>query len=242
MRKFLFFILALFSFTLIVAQQQTENCPFGGRENCTGYCGLFTDGNGDGFCDYALLTGEKKTEKQDTVVKKTSVETSNALTQSQTQKAETKDDKSPNAKTQTSDEVKDSSDVVTELSDELPVTQNATKDNVKEEKETASSDFHFWSLLIVALILYILSVIAVKTNLIQKNVQIKIWNCVWLVTFCISFILGLYIVLANPCSGSLTYNTVKRFYFEFSMFTSVLALIHILWNLSYFKNIMKDAK
>lgn len=51
-------IATVFSITLF-AQQKTENCPLGGRENCTGFCGNFTDANKDGYCDYSKLKDNK---------------------------------------------------------------------------------------------------------------------------------------------------------------------------------------
>ena len=55
-------IATLFCVTLF-AQQKTENCPFGGRENCTGYCGRFVDENNDKYCDYSKLTDTTNIDK-----------------------------------------------------------------------------------------------------------------------------------------------------------------------------------
>ena len=61
-----FFVLLLISlfFSVAYCQQEPEKCPFGGREDCTGYCGLFTDENEDGFCDYSILTNQKNEQEE----------------------------------------------------------------------------------------------------------------------------------------------------------------------------------
>ncbi|MCQ2327452.1 MAG: hypothetical protein MJZ71_07810 [Bacteroidales bacterium] len=60
MKKKVFLLVASMIFTLACfAQQQTDKCPMGGRVDCTGFCGTFTDKNSDGFCDYSKLSGKK---------------------------------------------------------------------------------------------------------------------------------------------------------------------------------------
>ncbi|MBR1770146.1 MAG: hypothetical protein IJ748_06795 [Bacteroidales bacterium] len=64
--KKIFFSLVFTCFALLTfAQQKTENCPFGGRENCTGYCGRFTDENKDSYCDYSKLNEQTKNVEAD---------------------------------------------------------------------------------------------------------------------------------------------------------------------------------
>ncbi len=58
-KKFLTLFVAIMFGVTLFAQQKIENCPFKGRENCTGYCGRFTDENKDGYCDYSKLTDSK---------------------------------------------------------------------------------------------------------------------------------------------------------------------------------------
>lgn len=60
MKKKVFLLVASMIFTLACfAQQQTDKCPMGGRVDCTGFCGTFTDKNSDGYCDYSKLSGKK---------------------------------------------------------------------------------------------------------------------------------------------------------------------------------------
>ena len=48
------------------SQQDNSKCPFGGRENCKGQCGHFTDENKDSYCDYAKLNEKTKDIVTDT--------------------------------------------------------------------------------------------------------------------------------------------------------------------------------
>lgn len=63
----LFSLIALISISIVAfGQQKVENCPFeGGRENCTGFCGRFTDENKDGYCDYSKLTASTQDLEKD---------------------------------------------------------------------------------------------------------------------------------------------------------------------------------
>lgn len=58
-KKFLTLFIAVVCSITLFAQQKIENCPFKGRENCTGFCGRFIDGNKDGYCDYSKLTDNR---------------------------------------------------------------------------------------------------------------------------------------------------------------------------------------
>lgn len=63
----LFSLIALISISVVAfCQQDTSKCPFeGGRENCTGFCGRFTDQNKDGYCDYSKLTNTTQDLEKD---------------------------------------------------------------------------------------------------------------------------------------------------------------------------------
>ena len=50
---------------LVFAGGLHAQCPFGGKVNCQGACGRFTDENGDGYCDSAILENVKNETKKD---------------------------------------------------------------------------------------------------------------------------------------------------------------------------------
>ena len=54
MKKLLSIAMILASMFLISQTLQAQ-CPFGGKVNCKGECGRFTDENADGYCDFAVL-------------------------------------------------------------------------------------------------------------------------------------------------------------------------------------------
>lgn len=67
MKKLALLVVCTFIGLIAFAQQNTSKCPFGGRENCTGYCGHFTDENKDSYCDYSKLNEKTKDIAKDTV-------------------------------------------------------------------------------------------------------------------------------------------------------------------------------
>lgn len=232
MKRFLFLILCLSVLCLTYAQQDTSQCPFGGRENCTGYCGLFTDNNSDGFCDYSLLTNqnEEKEKKEAATVEK-----------NETQK-ETPEPKA--IKTSENKEIEQSKDevlqeetqplLIEEQSVTITQTATATKTNAK-----ALSPYHFWLLLVITLVLYILSTILVKSKFIKKATHRKIWNFILLITCLVSCLLGVYIVLAKMYGWTMNYMTLLKLHVDFGIVMTIVAIIHILWHIRYFKNMLK---
>lgn len=232
MKRFLFLILFLSALTLTYAQQDTSQCPFGGRENCTGYCGLFTDNNSDGFCDYSLLINqnEEKEKKGATTAEKK--ETQKVTPEPKAIKT------SENKKTEQSKEEVLQEETQPLLVEEQSITNTqtttATKTNTK-----ALSPYHFWLLLIITLVLYVLSTILVKSKFIKKATHRKIWNFILLVTCLVSCLLGVYIVLAKMYGWTMNYMTLLKLHVDFGIVMTIVAIIHILWHIRYFKNMLK---
>lgn len=232
MKRFLFLILFLSALTLIYAQQDTSQCPFGGRENCTGYCGLFTDNNSDGFCDYSLLTNQNE-EKE----KKGATTTEKKETQKTT--PEPKAIKtSENKETEQSKEEVLQEETETFLIEEQSITATQTTTTTKTNTK-ALSPYHFWLLLIITLVLYVLSTILVKSKFIKKATHRKIWNFILLVTCLVSCLLGVYIVLAKMYGWTMNYMTLLKLHVDFGIVMTIVAIIHILWHIRYFKNMLK---
>lgn len=232
MKRLLFLIICLFSFSFIYAQQDTSQCPFGGRVDCTGFCGLFTDNDGDGFCDYSLLTtqNEEKEKKEATTVeqKETQKTTSEPKAIKTIEKKETEQSKDEVSQEETEPFLIEEQTITTTQ------TTPAKKNNVK-----ALSPYHFWLLLIITLVLYILSTILVKSKFIKKATHRKIWNFILLITCLVSCLLGIYIVLAKMYGWTMNYMTLLKLHVDFGIVMTIVAIIHILWHIRYFKNMLK---
>jgi len=236
-----FFVLLLISlfFSVAYCQQEPEKCPFGGREDCTGYCGLFTDENEDGFCDYSILTNQKneqeekkeetKTEKNDSTLSPT-METKSVKTIEQNHKTILKDGI-----------VAESSDTKTKPLTNTLVKQTAEKEQIKPVTKN-HSPYHFWLLFCVTMGLYICSVILVKQRVIRKVTHRKIWNFILLISCLVSCLLGVYIILAKMYGWAMNYMTVLKLHVDFGIVMTIVAIIHILWHLKYFKSLFKSNK
>ncbi len=224
------YILSLTVFIILsfvcFAQQDTEQCPFGGRENCTGYCGLFTDGNKDGYCDYSLLNLPKENKKEEPE-KKTAVEPK-----------EVKKDSVKNSDTPVSDR-EYGNPTFDSLQSVSPTIEEAEEEEVAETTK-AKTPYHFWPLIILTLGLYTCTFFCVKTGNMKKITHRKIWNSILLLTCLVSCLLGLYIVLAKMYGWSMNYMTILQFHVDFGIAMTVIAIIHIIWHWKYFKNMVKS--
>lgn len=209
------------------AQQDTEQCPFGGRENCTGYCGLFTDGNKDGYCDYALLNLPKENKKEQSekppVAEPKAVDTAKDSVQNTQIISSEREYGNP-----TFDSLQNASPTIEEVDSDTEI-----------EKTKAKTPYHFWILLILTLVLYEYTSLLVKYNKMKKITHRKIWNTILLITCLVSCLLGLYIVLAKMYDWSMDYMTILQLHVDFGIVMTIIAIIHIVWHWRYFRNMMK---
>lgn len=235
MKKTFFIAIFMVAFSFISsAQQNTEQCPLGGRENCTGYCGLFTDGNKDGYCDYALLN--LKTDKNRQTNKEN--DTKQSTEKSPIPEPTTvKVDSSQNnvAPASNRDYGNPTFDSLQSLS---PTVEEANLDS-DVEKSKSNTPYHFWILLLLTLGLYACTFFLVEAKKMKKISHRKIWNCVLLITCLVSCLLGLYIVLAKMYDWSMNYMTVLKLHVDFGIVMTIIAIIHIVWHWRYFKNMLK---
>lgn len=232
MKRLLFLCICLFAFVFTYAQQDTSQCPFGGREDCTGYCGLFTDNNADGYCDYSLLTNQNKEQEN----KETAT----------SQKSKTpKTTPEPKAIKTTEQGVTKQSEEDTlkvAFSSEQTISASTTSSQSTTPQVIATkslSPYHFWWLLVVTLILYVFSTLLVKSKKVKKATHRKIWNFILLVTCLVSCLLGVYIVLAKMYGWTMNYMTLLKLHVDFGIVMTIVAIIHILWHIRYFKNMIK---
>lgn len=222
------------AFLGIYAQQDTSQCPFsdrGGRLDCTGYCGNFNDKNADGFCDYSVLSSEKK------------VETKKAKTETRIQENKTKEKiiESKEEFTETKEDIIEKKETVetTTLSE---TTTTQTTNIPPAKRRLTGYQLHFWYICFAIIGIYLLSAVLVKTQKIKKATHRKFWNTILLTTFLVSGLLGLYVAMAKIYEWNFNYTNTMIYHVDFGVAMSIVSLIHIFWHLSYFKNIIKNAK
>ena len=239
MKKLLSIVVLLATFCVVNAQQQPENCPFGGRENCTGYCGLFNDNNNDGFCDYSILTSEKKestpaTQKQET----TSTEKKDTTSVPEKKTTEAKS-------TQTKEETTLTTPTETTIVEEF-VTESltTTETNIvtKPKKVLTGYQSHFMTICLCTILLYCITALLVKSKKMKKVNHRKIWNFLLLVTFLVSCLLGLYIAIARIYDLPMNYKNLILLHVDFGVSMTIISIFHIVWHIKYFKNMFSNAK
>lgn len=220
-------------------------CPFGGKLNCQGACGRFTDENGDGFCDFAILEKVKNETKQDTdELPKAKIETakekkessvhSNTALQSGKQTVKPVDQ---NKKVKEEEIIEDVEEVLVE--EEKVVETSAIEENPTPVANKAKP-YRLISISLVCLCAYFLTFALEKGGKIKKMTHHKIWNGVLLITFLVSCLLGFFLALQlNYHFGMQRFGTILKLHVEFGIAMTIIAVIHIIWHWKYYMHIFK---
>ena len=229
------FVTILLSITCAFSQE--FSCP---QVDCTGQCGAFTDQNGDGFCDHGQLSAKVKEaqrrlkEKQDSIDKAAAAK-QDTKTIKKNDVAVKEDNSVGKVEDATSSEDTSSSVVEEKLDDTAEILPMPDELPVK-----IAPKYHLISITIPLLVLYILSLVLVKKNVITKNLNRKIWNIALTASFLVSGILGMVLVFwLNYGYHPDCYFTVKVLHVEFGIAMAAISIFHILWHLSYYKGIFK---
>lgn len=214
------------------AQQKPENCPFGGKTDCTGECGRFNDHNNDSYCDFARLSAAQtqktiEENKKDTLVPVVSSVTSVSAGTTNVSNAGVSQKEKDEQVSRTFDSLQSLSPTVEE-----PETE-------QEISFSNKTPYHFWLMVISCLVLYGVGELSVKYGRLKKTVHRKIWNTILLVSFLMSCLIGLYLVLAKMYSLSMDYSLLIALHVDVGTIMTVVALIHTFWHLKYFKNLFK---
>jgi len=238
--------LVFFLFALILNAQQ-PTCPFG-VVNCQRPCGRYTDNNGDGICDFDSYFHKKDTvanpkkdvqtnpiNQKDTVVEKEIIKnTPNNTNVSLNEKnSNTENKQITNNKTESINSSNSEIEVANDdIDDELDLTKNI-KAPVKQK---VRYNIVLWSSLTFGL--YFLSLLFMKLSFYSKKIHRRIWNILLLITFLVSGILGLVLVLQiNYAILPSYYFTFLKLHVDFGIGMALISIFHIFWHLNYFKNI-----
>jgi hypothetical protein len=228
------FLISLFGMQSVYAQIE---CPFG-IENCRGGCGRWVDEDGDGVCD---LSVDKSKNPIDTLDNSSVVE-KNMQNSSVDKYPKVSDNKE-------ADEVKlidnhNNNDSMS--SNDTNKTPHAQEVVVIEEFESLPKQtgrkprYSLIFLSSLTIISYIISLLLVRTKLYTRKIHRRIWNMLLLVTFLVSCILGLVLVIQinyGIWMGFLP--QFLKWHVDFGIGMTLISLFHIFWHIKYFKNIFK---
>lgn len=239
-------MLVLVSFILVsLIGFSQSNCPFGGKINCEGACGRFVDNNGDGFCDNGRV------EKVNTAQKNNNTKTISSNTEKKVLTSEEKTKKNLKKTKNLENKTKKNSDDSVSIVNQ----ETTTEENLSENTESSTTimpvnnntkppkPYHFLLISILTLALYAFTAVLVKTKNMKKITHRKIWNVILLITCLVSCLLGLFLAVVKNYDINIMkyYLPILKIHVDFGISMTIIAIIHILWHLKYFKNLVKRA-
>ncbi len=103
------------------------------------------------------------------------------------------------------------------------------------------SSYHFFTILIIVVVAYMLTYLFVLLKKIPLNVHRMSWNFALLASFLITGIIGL--VLAFLIDQKLDISWYKNYlwlHVEFGIIMAAISLFHVLWHLKYYLVLFKN--
>jgi cation transport ATPase len=217
---------------------QTSQC-LRNQTNCRGICGRFVDKNNDGYCDNTILTEEVKTkitkykDSIDTINKITNKD-NNIINKQQNNILTHKENIETNVSNDLDTTIKNI-DKINNINYKTNIQKN-TDDNTKSKKLKQS--YPLFSLSILIVLLYIISLILVNKKVITKNTQHKIWNCLLLVSFIIVGLTGLLMIVVINYNFIINhFLLLLKLHIISGIIMTLIAIFHFLWHLSYYCHI-----
>lgn len=239
-KTFVFFILCALCCSAVFAQQ---DC---GAVDCPGRCGRFVDQNNDGFCDHgrvsAPVTLAAPAETQNPESKTATVAKSDDAHNGKVVHKSSGAVPASSAAESTREVEPEQSEV---QSDETA--QNAAAElPTDEEPAQPVKNKSPYSLILISSItigLYLLTSILVKVDKLKKATHRKIWNVLLLITALVSCLLGFFLVIQINYNLKMDWLwTVKLYHVQFGIAMTIIAVIHILWHVNYWKSVVKRGK
>jgi hypothetical protein len=230
-----------------------QSCPKGVRYNCVHGCGRHTDNNGDGYCDYSIVVQPEKKEEQvvvskdtivalkpDTATGKTTVrQHSDSLASASTgEKGRNRLQQQKHGSGQPDNKNTETTALPSAgatVSSVLVAPPHATM--AVPPKHEPVYDLIFVS--IITLVLYFGTMLLYKREAIKWIHHRKIWNLLLLLTFLVSCLFGLFLVIQiNYNVAMKAYGTLLYWHVEIGIAMTLIAVIHILWHITYFKKLL----
>ena len=208
-----------------------DDCPRG-ETHCEypGDCGRYIDTNDDGICDRS----QPEPGGADSNGIMSEVEPANSVSNNDTRIS-----------------------APPPLIDAIPVYSLASLEEVSPESEDGRTDltrqpaiaseleqvYHLIPIVVTLTLIYLLSHILSKRRVISLADHRKIWNTILLVTFLISMILGLFLIIRVNfgLEVPLPFSTLF-WHVEIGVAMGAISVFHIVWHWKYFVKMLKSAK
>ncbi len=255
MRKTIFLfvsIVLLFSGNSLFAQQ---SCPRGIKD-CRGLCGWFVDRDRDGYCDYtlwsagllqkrqrcadslaALAAAEQEKRKQDSLAK---IQKANTNVKQDNKTAVT-EKVTPNVPAQNTSTNTQTPPAQTPGSPQTPAV--ISQSPLQAPSAPAKSAYDLIVIGSTSLLIYLLTFFLSRRNLIKKSTHRKIWNVLLLITFLVTGLIGLFLVIQLNYDVKLNwFASLLYYHVEFGIAMAAISIFHVLWHLKYWLNLFTTKK
>ncbi len=232
-----------------------QSCPKGVRQNCVYGCGRYTDLNKDGYCDYSFVTLPEKQEPPKDTTNTTRRDTLKKV-ELTSPKPSDRSDKASGEKPgrKVPSPVAPGKPSMNDIREDPAGAAEGHGDATSRESGAAvippiASDFvpsgqdPVYDLILVSVItilLYFLTLVLYRENIIKRMHHRKFWNLMLLLTFLVSCLFGLFLVIQiNYHIAMGIYGTLLYWHVEIGIAMTLIAIIHILWHFTYFRNMLK---
>jgi len=226
-----YFTLSILS--LLVSITTYAQCPFGNgtKVNCIYGCGRFVDTNADGFCDNGLVEKIDQLSQTNDIVTDSSNETAKKVNK----------------------KVKENSHIfsLTSSNSIIPLSERTQEVNKKQTqtsqlpttKKLSDKPYPIVQLCAAVLLFYVFTLLGVRNKIIKKITHRRIWNCILLISFILSCIGGLFLIIQMNYAVAME---LLSFILSLHVWTGIVfalvGIIHILWHLPYFSRIITHKK
>lgn len=234
-KMFLVLYVILFTFS---AYSQQQGCPFG-IVNCQRPCGRFTDNNKDGNCDF-----DSYYFKKDTIVDTVKINNSIKVEIVEPEPKKEEEPKSTKKKVEkqvVSVKIEPEKQIVEEVVTPKIDTEIIDIPNtVQVENKPTITKPRYNIILLSSLSIgfYILTFALYKFKVISKKNHRRIWNVLLLITFLVTGLIGLFLVIQiNYLLFPEHYFTFLKWHVDFGIAMALISFFHVSWHLKYYKNI-----
>lgn len=112
-----------------------------------------------------------------------------------------------------------------------------------KEKRNFDTPYHFITITGSLILLYLITFFLEKKKKIRKITHQRIWNVLLAITFLVSGLLGLLLVVfINYHYIPSYYMDIKVWHVEFGIGMAIISIFHLLWHLKYYKAIFTRKK
>lgn len=228
-------LILLIPFIVFISGLAAQTQPTCHQIDCPGRCGMFTDENGDAFCDFGHLTAKEKAQETSVVAQtpeKVSTKEQVKQSPSKVERANLPEKQDTVIKAE-----------LQEVNDGAPTECPEAAPEEVQKKSRFDTPYHLISISGGLILIYIITLILTNKKIMTRATHQKIWNILLAITFLVSGLLGLLMVFfINYSYIPSYYMDVKVIHVEFGIGMAIISIFHLLWHLKYYKAIFKKPK